>query len=158
MASGVRKGEKEFHNKWMFQWFRTLGHGRHTSFQLPLREKQTKARVDPCQTDTAETSKVRLFCDRVVFRYRKHNNKLLFAWNLLALSCLSPTGEPAVKTLVLASMSGLILVSETMPRFTNKAVDERHKKFKSFDLSFPEGTIMFSLPSPRIKSHFILKK
>lgn len=69
--------------------------------------------------------KVRLSCS---LRYRKHNTELLFAWNLLALSCLSPTGESAVKTLVPASMSGFILVSQTMPRITNKAADERHEK------------------------------
>lgn len=55
----------------------------------------------------------------------ENNNELLFACNLLALSCLSPRGEPAVKTLVPATMCDFILVSQTMPR-RKKAVEAQN--------------------------------
>lgn len=95
--------------------------GTRTPHELPTSSLGKNQRwFDPGQTDTDETLKLGL-------RYRKHNNKLLCACNLSALSCLSPTGEPAVKTLLPATMCDFILVSQAMPRSTKKAVDERHK-------------------------------
>lgn len=91
---GVRaeEGGKEFHNNWRFQWFRSLGHRHRTSFRLPLWEK---IKIKGGSSPVRQTLMKHL--NFFGLRYRKHNNKLFFfAYNLL--SCLSPTGKPAVKT------------------------------------------------------------
>lgn len=89
MASGLRRGGGG-----------GLLTGTHTSFPLPS------------QTDTEERFKGRLLCADLA----PGTEKTTAGCNLLALSCLSPTGEAVVKTLLPANICDFILVSQTIQR------------------------------------------